>query len=144
MTCPAKKIHWHKWRAQFVEAFGLFNLHQQTRQDNNNIVYIGIILQDIFANERCFYLCIFCSVRNWISAVQLHVPDACFHSSFSFALKMLLSFTLQFFWFCLFCIYLKTFISTALYFTVIPSPSRFSTKYSLGLGQKSIKRKEKV
>ena len=26
-------FYWHKWRAQFVEAFGLFNLHQQTRQD---------------------------------------------------------------------------------------------------------------
>ena len=95
-------------------------------------------------SQCLLFLCIFCSVRNWISAVQLHVLDACFHFSFSFALKMLLSFTLQFFWFCLFCIYLKTFISTALYFTVIPSPSRFSTKYSLGLGQKSIKRKEKV
>ena len=27
-------FYWHKWRAQFVEAFGLFNLHQQTRQDS--------------------------------------------------------------------------------------------------------------
>ena len=26
-------FYWHKWRAQFIEAFGLFNLHQQTRQD---------------------------------------------------------------------------------------------------------------
>ena len=35
-----------------------------------------------------------------------------FHVFFSsLCTEMLLSFTLQFFWFCLFCIYLKTFIS---------------------------------
>ena len=32
-------FYWHKWRAQFVEAFRLFNLHQQTRQDWQHIFW---------------------------------------------------------------------------------------------------------
>ena len=81
-----------------------------------------------------------------ICSSAIRVPDACFHSSFSFALKMLLSFTLQFFWFCLFCIYLKTFISLLhfismwfhLFFKVVHKifPGAFS--------RKSMKQKEKV
>ena len=37
----------------------------------------------------------------------------CMFSFLPYCTKKLLSFTLQFFWFCLFCIYLKTFIFTA-------------------------------